>query len=276
MSYDPHACLQEVVRLAQKAGKEILQIYEQNQPLQIILKEDQSPVTIADLTAQEIIAAGLQNIAPHIPQLSEEGAKVSYKNRREWDYYWLIDPLDGTREFIQRSGEFTVNIALIHNGNPVLGVIYAPLAKLTYYACVGRGAFKLSKDNKLAEPISIRSWELGLFRVIASRRHRLFLQEFLMPYGRTEITYRGSSLKFCLLAEGKADIYLRFSAIQEWDTAAGQCIVEQAGGLVLNSDWEPLRYNTKSKLVIPAFIVLGDAEKLLPILKSNMLFKETK
>lgn len=267
MDYDPRNYISDIVSLAQKAGQEILNIYRRADPIQVMFKADNSPVTEADLTAHEIIAQGLESLTPDIPLLSEEGKPIEYSLRKTWDYYWLVDPLDGTREFINKSGEFTVNIALIHNSKPILGVIYAPMRELTYYGCVGSGAYKINK-NKNEKPIFISAWELGNFRIVASRHHRAPIEELLEPFGSVETTYRGSSLKFCLVGEGKADIYVRLSPIKEWDTGAGQCIVEQAGGLVLDLNWQPMRYNTKSELSIPAFIVVGDAEKLLPILKS--------
>lgn len=267
MDVDPRPLLTSVVELAQRAGEAILKIYHQNSPIHVNYKTDESPVTEADIIAHDIIAQELALLTPDIPLLSEEGKIIDYESRKSWECYWLVDPLDGTREFVNKTGEFTVNIALIHQGQPILGVIYAPLRKLTYCGCVGNGAHKLI-DNKHKKPIFVHSWQLGNFRVVASRRHRVPLQELLQEFGSVETTYRGSSLKFCLVAEGDADIYVRLSAIKEWDTGAGQCIVEQAGGLVLDLNWQPMRYNTKSELSIPAFIVVGDSEKLLPILKS--------
>lgn len=265
--------LQEVIKIAKIAGGEILAIYNLNAPLNIQTKMDKSPVTKADLLAHQIIVEGLAKLVPQFPILSEEDPDVAFSVRQKWNTFWLVDPLDGTQEFIHRSGQFTVNIALIKEGKPVLGVIFVPLKNVLYYAANGCGAFK--KEGGGAPVIlQISPWFSGDDITLVATRKELHenLQQELSVYGNIKITYRSSSLKFCLLAEGRADIYLRKTPIHEWDTAAGQCIVEQAGGIVLDSNWEALRYNTKSHLLNPPFIALGDSTQLLPLLKTMPMF----
>ena len=266
------ALLDEVIIIAKKAGRAILDIYHSKACLDIRTKHDNSPVTFADLTAHEIIATGLTALAPDIPVLSEEDPDVAFEIRKKWHTFWLVDPLDGTKEFIHRSGQFTVNIALIENSIPILGVIYVPMKDELYFAGKGLGSFKENQAGLLI--LKARQWQIDDKVVLVATRRELHeeIREKLTAYAEVKITYRSSSLKFCLLAEGLADIYLRKKPIHEWDTAAGQCILEQAGGVVLDSNWEPLRYNTKPDLLNPPFIALGDSKQLLPILKMMPMF----
>lgn len=239
--------LDRVIAIAREAGRAILDIYQTN--FEVSYKDDKSPLTLADKRAHQIIEQGLKALEPQFSILSEEGRDIPYEERKNWEYFWLVDPLDGTKEFIKRNGEFTVNIALIHKNRPVLGVIYSPVKDLMYYAEEGKGAFKLEgeKLTKLNADKKATAGKNG-YRVIVSRSHMTpEVEEFLKGIPIKEKISAGSSLKFCLVAEGKADIYPRFSPTMEWDTAAGQVIVEQAGGVVLNKDsGESLKYNKKN------------------------------
>ncbi|MBA2655281.1 MAG: 3'(2'),5'-bisphosphate nucleotidase CysQ [Gammaproteobacteria bacterium] len=265
----------EVIRIAKMAGQELLDIYNAQSPLDIRTKQDNSPVTLADLRAHDIILKNLSLLTPEVPLLSEEDPDFSFDIRKTWSQYWLVDPLDGTREFIERSGQFTVNIALIENSVPVLGVIFVPLKNLLYFAAKGLGSFKAEGEGE-AIALSIREWHPGDEIVLVATRRELHeeLQGLLLAQGNLKLTYRSSSLKFCMIAEGLGDIYLRKARIHEWDTGAGQCIVEQASGVVLDLNWEALRYNTRSHLLNPPFIAVGDSKQLLPLLKLMPMFKE--
>ncbi|NNV08173.1 3'(2'),5'-bisphosphate nucleotidase CysQ [Geobacillus sp. C56-T2] len=260
--------LVDLLKISLDAGKEILQVYENG--FDVESKEDHSPLTLADKKSHEAIVKGLSSLYPNIPVLSEEGKSISYETRKEWNYLWLVDPLDGTKEFIKKNGEFTVNIALIEAGKPVVGIIYAPVLDTAYFAKKGMGSFKLKNastvevqdDLELVNasvrlPIEIKKEKIS---VVASRSHlspetEEYIHKIKEKYGEVDITSAGSSLKLCLVAEGKADVYPRFAPTMEWDTAAGQAIVEQAGGLVLNTKTnDNLTYN-KESLLNPWFIV---------------------
>ncbi|WP_297527159.1 3'(2'),5'-bisphosphate nucleotidase CysQ [Thiohalobacter sp.] len=255
-SIDPCALLDEVRALAAEAGCRILEIYETD--FDVEHKDDESPLTAADMAAHRAITGGLARLTPDVPVLSEESASVPYEERARWDWYWLVDPLDGTREFVKRNGEFTVNIALIHRGEPVLGVVHVPVLGVTYYACRGGGAFRQTGDAP-AEAIHVRKLQPGPLVVAGSRSHRGdSLNRFLEKVGEHEIISMGSALKICLVAEGRADIYPRLGPTSEWDTAAAQCVVEEAGGRLTDTDMNTLRYNTKDSLLNPHFLVFGD------------------
>jgi 3'(2'), 5'-bisphosphate nucleotidase len=255
MTHSPHDLLHDVVAIARAAGRAILQVYAAS--FAVTEKDDQSPLTEADLRSQEIIAAGLKRIAPEIPMLSEEAEAVPFEERRRWDWLWVVDPLDGTREFIQRNGEFTVNIALVHGHRPVLGVVHAPVLQRDYYACEGYGALRVDGDAG-ARPIRVQPAARPL-RVVGSRSHRGdSLDGFLARAGEHELVAIGSSLKLCLVAEGAADVYPRLGPTMEWDTAAGQAVVEQAGGHVVGLDGHPLEYNARPALRNGHFLVYGD------------------
>lgn len=266
----PDELLQPVVELAHAAGVQILKIYAED--FSIEHKDDRSPLTEADMAAHHTIVAGLQSLTPRVPVLSEEETTIPFSERSLWQSYWLVDPLDGTREFIKRNGEFTVNIALIANHEAVLGVIYVPVSGVCYFASRGRGAYRKDPGNE-AQPIHARPWNGGHITVAGSRSHRdERFGRFLEQFDDHAIISMGSSLKSCLVAEGKADIYVRLGPTSEWDTAAAQCVVEEAGGKLLDTAMQPLRYNTKESLLNPYFIVCGDerhdwAKYLKPCLK---------
>jgi 3'(2'), 5'-bisphosphate nucleotidase len=257
MTYDPKRLLLEVTELAREAGRAILEVYASSFSVQE--KADSSPLTEADLRSEKLILAGLKRIAPEIPVLSEESGQVAWGTRRNWDRLWVVDPLDGTKEFVQRNGEFTVNIALVDNHRPVLGIVHAPVLERTYYACEGVGAFRSDREAT-GKPIRVAKRGPGRLRVVGSRSHRgSSLDAFLARVGAHELVEVGSSLKLCLVAEGLADVYPRMGPTCEWDTAAGQCVLEQAGGHVLKLDGEPLAYNREDTLN-PNFVGYADAD----------------
>lgn len=251
--------LPAVIDIAYQAGDRILQIYDDEQFI-IEHKDDRTPLTQADLAAHKSIVAGLSSLAPDVPVLSEESAGVPYDTRRQWHRYWLVDPLDGTKEFIKRNGEFTVNIALIDGDEPVLGVIVVPVTGLCYYASRGHGAWKKSAGGT-AERIRVRAVDQDNIMIVGSRSHGSErMQQFRENLGEHDLMSMGSSLKFCLVAEGQADIYPRLGLTSEWDTAAAQCIVEEAGGQVIDVNTnDRLRYNCKDSLLNPEFLVIADA-----------------
>jgi 3'(2'), 5'-bisphosphate nucleotidase len=253
---DPGEYLQPVIELAREAGRRILEIYGSD--FSVAEKDDRSPLTAADMASHQTLVAGLGRIAPRIPVLSEESAALPFAERARWQQYWLVDPLDGTKEFIKRNGEFTVNVALIRNAVPVLGVVHVPVSGRTYYASRDRGAFR-EDPGEAARRIHARRLAQGAVTVVGSRSHRGdSLNRFLDRLGDHEITSMGSSLKFCLVAEGRADVYPRLGPTSEWDTAAAQCVVEEAGGRVVDLEMRRLRYNTRESLLNPHFIVFGD------------------
>lgn len=250
--------LNSIIAIAKHAGQAILQIYNKSANYKVQFKADNSPLTEADLIANDIINADLHDLIPDIPILSEEGSAISYAKRSKWQTYWLVDPLDGTNEFISHSGEFTVNIALIENHRPVLGVSYAPARQTCYFACSGKGAFMEDVTGKI-KALHTKSIQNDTIKVVVSRNIGIeVLQPFLDHLDNSEIIYFGGSLKLCLVAEGAVDIYPRLGSNCEWDTAAGQCIVEEAGGIVVGLDFKPLQYNTKDSLYNPRFLVIAD------------------
>jgi 3'(2'), 5'-bisphosphate nucleotidase len=224
---------------------------------QVTHKEDKSPLTAADLASHNAIVKGLQALTPDWPVLSEESENTPYEVRSQWGLFWLVDPLDGTKEFLKRNGEFTVNIALIEDGTPILGVVYAPATGGMYYAARGVGAFK--QESGQAVPIRVQRGSADATRVIVSRTHGTDETElYTKQYGNCEFVPMGSSLKFCLVAEGVADVYPRSGPTMEWDTAAAHCILDLAGGSVTASDGARLTYN-KPSLLNPGFLALGVA-----------------
>lgn len=252
--------LGETIKLAKHAGEAIMAIYQQVTPTAHTQKLDASPVTQADLLAHKIIVEGLQQLTPALPILSEEEAGIAYSERKQWQRYWLLDPLDGTKEFIERHGEFTINIALIEDHKPILGVVYAPVLESCYYASHKHGAFKQVQANP-PEKIHSQALKNEKIRVVASRFHGVAeLQQFLPRLGEHTILHKGSALKCCLVAEGAADFYPRLTPTSEWDTAAAQCVVEEAGGAMLDAFGKPLRYNTKDSFENPPFFVVGDTQ----------------
>jgi 3'(2'), 5'-bisphosphate nucleotidase len=243
--------------IARRAGAAILDVYAGAFAVQ--QKADRSPLTAADLAAHRTIVSGLRALAPQWPILSEESAEqAAWSERRHWRRYWLVDPLDGTREFVKRNGEFTVNIALIEQHVPVLGVVYAPALGELYWAwCGGQARYSTSSA---AEAVPLRTCPRhDPLRVAGSRSHRdPRTAAALARLGRHEWIPLGSALKFCRAARGEVDLYLRFGPTCEWDTAAGQCVLEQAGGRVLTLDGETLAYNAKESLINPDFLACGD------------------
>lgn len=245
-----------VVNIAQQAGHKILEIY--NSDFSVENKIDNTPLTAADLAADQIIRHELKQLTPDIPVLTEESEIPDFSIRQQWQRYWLVDPLDGTREFIKRNGEFTVNIALIENHQSILGVINAPVLKTDYYAWRDGGAYKKT-PHELAQAIQVRHADKERLVIAGSRSHASDkLKNYLEQLGDIEILSVGSSLKSCMVAEGSVDLYARLGLTSEWDTAAAQCIVEQAGGKMTETDLSPLRYNTKDSLLNPEFFVFGD------------------
>lgn len=229
----PTAWLDDIAVIATDAGQRILEIY--NGPFDVELKGDNSPLTQADRAAHELIVARLAALTPDIPVLSEESAKIDCAVRAGWTRFWLVDPLDGTREFIKRNNEFTVNIALIENGAPVLGVVQVPVTGVLYLGVKGQGAWKVENGQRRA--IRVRDYKGGRATVVASRSHRgeavdKFLAQLETREGGYDTASLGSSLKLCMVAEGAADIYPRLGPTSEWDTAAAHCVVEAAGGQV--------------------------------------------
>ena len=310
--------LDTAIALSIEAGQAIMAIYAQD--FSVIKKDDLSPLTEADMAAHYIIVAGLEKLTPDLPVLSEESIPIPYDIRATWHRYWLVDPLDGTREFVKRNGEFTVNIALIENHKPILGVVYVPVTGVCYYARQGQGAYKQEVGNAAitlgilppttlvhpctavapgilppttlvhpctavapgvlppttlvhpctAQKIHVRAWNGEQLIVAGSQSHRSDdFDSFLANIGDHHVISMGSSLKSCLVAEGKVHIYPRLGLTSEWDTAAAQCIVEEAGGQLTDTALRPLRYNTKESLLNPSFLVFGDARhdwsKYVPI-----------
>ncbi len=224
-----------ILKIIQESSQAVLRIYNDEKLFNVVdFKSDHSPLTLADKKSHEIIAGELQKNYPDIPVLSEEGKDIPYEIRKNWDYFWLVDPLDGTKEFIKRNGEFTINIALIKNKYPVMGFINIPVQDLNYYATPEKGAYKI--ENGVHKKITANSYKTNDLIAVRSRSHAApEEEEFYRKHNVSEFIYAGSALKFCMVAEGKADIYYRHGPTMEWDTAAGQAIVEGAGGKVLNS-----------------------------------------
>lgn len=245
-----------VIALTQDAAAAILGIYDSEFAVQH--KDDNSPLTAADLAAHRCIVDGLARLTPDIPVLSEESAhEVSTAQRRQWSRLWMVDPLDGTREFVKRNGEFTVNIALIEDGVAVFGVVQAPVTGGLWHGGATLGAFHRNGGRDV--PVRVRAPATAPLRVAASRSHRDARTEaFIARMGEAEPLGLGSSLKFCKLAEGGLDVYPRFGPTSEWDTAAGQCVLEGAGGAVLDPQGRPFRYNQRDRILNGDFIALGD------------------
>jgi 3'(2'), 5'-bisphosphate nucleotidase len=253
--------INDIIAIAQKAGDAIMEIYAEN--FAVAYKNDQSPLTKADKTANEIIVIGLETLSVKLPILSEEGREISYEERKGWEYFWMVDPLDGTKEFIKKNGDFTVNIALIHKGTPILGVVYAPALNEMYWSKQGDGAFKNNK--KL--PLHINTSPDKLLRVVASKSHlsletQKYIDNLDKITSKIECIAKGSSLKLCMIAEGSADIYPRLAPTMEWDTAAADAIIRECGAQITHYiDQEFLCYN-KISLINPWFIASN--HRILP------------
>ncbi len=251
--------IEPVAALAADAGRAILEVYATDFDVQA--KSDESPLTQADLASHRCIVAGLEDLTPDIPIISEEEGLPPFEERRHWPRYWLIDPLDGTKEFVNRNGEFTVNIALIEANRPVFGVVHVPVQDKTYVGCKGAGAQRRLGDAA-PETIRVAGASKSPVRVVGSRSHRgASLDAYLEALGDTDMVPMGSSLKFCVVAEGNADVYPRLGPTSEWDTAAAQAVVEQAGGQVLELDGKPLAYNEKEEILNPYFMVIGPTDR---------------
>ncbi|MEZ5494657.1 MAG: 3'(2'),5'-bisphosphate nucleotidase CysQ [Pseudomonadales bacterium] len=257
--------LSEVLTLARTAGDAIMAIYD-TADFGVDMKADNSPLTKADLAAHAILEPGLQKLVAGVPVLSEEGQLPAWEERSQWQRYWIIDPLDGTKEFIKRNGEFTVNIALIENGEPILGVVHVPALNISYSGIKGGGATKYENNKQTSiHTRSMNEHNGEPVAVVASRSHGADAVDALLSkisenLGEVALKNMGSSLKLCLVAEGAADIYPRLALTSEWDTAAAQAVVEAAGGKVLTDKLAVMRYNTKDDILNPFFYVLGDAQ----------------
>jgi 3'(2'), 5'-bisphosphate nucleotidase len=259
MSADAARLLAAVTGIARRAGQEILEVYGAGEILSTA-KADDSPLTVADLRAHRLIEDALQALTPGVPVLSEEAADIPYSERSRWQRYWLVDPLDGTKEFISRNGQFTVNIALIQGHAPALGVVHVPVRDTSYQGIPGQGAWR-ANAGEAAVAIRVSERSANPVRVVGSRSHRGdSLDAFLARLGAHELIPVGSSLKFCMVAEGAADVYPRLGPTSEWDTAAAHAVVEGAGGAVHTREGAVLRYNTRAELLNPFFIVSGPAD----------------
>ncbi len=264
MTKDLSHLLPQVIEIARSAGQLILDIYQKKQYEQYT-KSDETPVTSADIAAHKLITERLSELTPDIPVLSEEAADISLEKRAQWQRYWLVDPLDGTQEFIARSGDFATIIALVDNNQPTMGVVYAPVSGVTYYAYSGKGAWKIPDMSESVRVKTHKHENPGQSIAIAiSRRQDInrITSRMSSAWNYELIPLGSAALKACLVAEGAVDCYLRLGPTGEWDTAATQCIVEEAGGRILSTHLEPLSYNERETLENPNFIVLGD--KSLP------------
>ena len=253
--------IQQIIDISINAGNAILEIYKQDFTIEI--KNDNSPLTQADKEANTIIVEALKKIDSAIPIISEENKLIHFDERKNWTRCWIVDPLDGTTEFIKKNGEFTVNIALIENGNPILGVVHVPAQNKTYYATVGNGAYKI--ENNQTEKLNIRALAAdGVLKIVGSRSHQTpelieYVEQQKTKFEKVDFVAAGSSLKFCLIAEGIADVYPRLGPTMEWDTCAGQIVATEAGAEVIRFDNnQSLLYN-KENLLNPYFIVKNPA-----------------
>lgn len=252
------AFIEKVLLIAEQAGKAILDIYNSGDKLHVSIKEDHSPLTTADNASNKIITNGLMENFPGVPLLSEEGASISYDERKNWEYYWCVDPLDGTKEFINRRDDFTVNIALVHRDHPVLGIIYAPVYGALYYGTRATGSWLKKEDHpwkQLSTDKDAKKWIAIGSRSHASEEE----QSILANYPVIATIAAGSSLKFCRIAEGAAHIYYRHGPTMEWDTAAGQIIAESSGAVMTAADGSAFRYN-KPSLLNGSFICMAGSK----------------
>lgn len=258
---DYQSLLELALDVAEKAAIKIMAVYSESD-FDVEMKSDNTPLTRADLIAHHSILEALQKVIPEFPILSEESTDIDWAVRKKWQTYWLIDPLDGTKEFVERNDEFTVNIALIQNGKPVVGVVVAPALNLSYFAAKGFGAYK-KFDGQQATSINVRpvpedNGHKHFTLMIGRRSHSQRLEAVYAKAKHFEKVLLGSSLKICRIAEGNADLYPRFGKISEWDTAAAQCVLEEAGGYVTDLTLQPLKYNTKESLLNPDLMAWSD------------------
>lgn len=248
--------INDIVTIARRAGEVIMEVYAKD--FSVDYKEDNSPLTEADQRANEIIVEGLNRLNAKLPILSEEGKMIDYEDRKGWDYFWMVDPLDGTKEFVKKNGEFTVNIALIHNKTPILGVVYAPALNEMYWAKMGEGAFK----NGVSLPLQENQNPEKILRVVASKSHlspetQTYIDELAKNTESIECVSKGSSLKLCMVAEGSADVYPRLAPTMEWDTAAADAIVRESGKMTFCYPDETAVVYNKENLLNPWFVVKG-------------------
>lgn len=252
--------LADVADIARRAAVEILAVYESGAS-DTRRKADDSPLTEADLRAHRLILSALSKLTPQLPVLSEESPAADVAARRSWSRYWLVDPLDGTREFLGRNGQFTVNIALIEDHRPALGVVHVPVQGVSYQGLSGSGAWRAQGEGE-RQAIRVCAHSDTPVRVVGSRSHRGdSLAAFLERLGPHELLGVGSSLKFCLVAEGAADVYPRLGPTSEWDTAAAHAVLAAAGGEVLDLEGRPLTYNMREELLNPFFVAYGPADR---------------
>jgi 3'(2'), 5'-bisphosphate nucleotidase len=264
--------VQELCRLSEKAGHEAMRFYKG--PISVEVKNDSSPLTDADRASHDLLMQFLPGVIPGVPVISEESETSTHHSSPGPDRFWLVDPLDGTKEFLKGTGEFTVNIALVQKGRPVIGVVHAPVLGLTYFADLDGGAFR-QNDNQAPVRLRVQRSIPERLRVVASKDHAgPLVQAMLARLPDAELKSMGSSLKFCLVAEGNADLYLRDVPTMEWDTAAAQCIVEAAGGRICTLDGKPLRYG-KPGLKNSSIITVGDSDLQWPSLLDAGLLAES-
>ena len=254
------ALLDPLVDIARRAAREIMAVYARD-AIAVSIKADATPLCEADLAAHRVIDAALAELTPGTAVFSEEAAETPFAERRGWERYWLVDPLDGTREFLSRNGEFTVNIALIEGRAPVLGVVHVPVSGVSYFGAEGAGAWRQAAGEP-PRPIQVAARSASPLRVVGSRSHRgASLDAFFERVGAHELLEMGSSLKLCLVAEGAADIYPRLGPTCEWDTAAAHAVLSAAGGTVCDLDGVPLQYNTRPELQNPFFVAYGPRDR---------------
>ena len=256
--------LVKAINASIEGGHAIMEVYASD--FAVEHKDDKSPLTLADKNCNEVIEDHLKGT--DIPFLSEEGAKITYQERKNWEYSWLVDPLDGTKEFVKRNGEFTVNIALIHNGNPIMGVIYVPVKEELYFAMEGLGSYKIKQNKNIDNLEALISssdklpidYQRNNYVIVGSRSHmsaetEVFFQDMKKEHGNVEIMAVGSSLKLCMVAEGKADAYPRYAPTMEWDTGAGHAIAKYAGFSVQQYNTSADVVYNKEDLLNPWFLV---------------------
>jgi len=274
---DLNSWLPEVCKIAVEAGNLIEKIYLDSEATAVEKKSDGTPVTVADKQADALIGKALALLTPQVPLVTEESVgSVPFESRQAWSDFWLVDPLDGTKEFIERTGEFSVNIGLVQNGKPVLGVVYVPLTRVLYCAVSGQGAYRFVVPQRTIEsdwqaclnPYNrIHTLPMGrraVTKVAISRRHGSKVTGFIEQLGNVKPVYMGSAIKSCLVAEGAADVYPRFGPTSLWDTAAAQCVVEEAGGAIVDQDGNALTYIQSESLLNPYFMVIGDPRHTWP------------
>jgi 3'(2'), 5'-bisphosphate nucleotidase len=256
---DLYSLLNQALLIIQTAGQVVHEIYRHADDYQVTYKSDNSPMTIADQKSHDILVAGLKQLTffgKPLPILSEEGSDVPFDIRRHWQSYWLIDPLDGTKEFVGKTDEFAINIALVHENVPILGLVYVPCTQTCYFAMNQQGAY-IKQFDQAPEALHVRSVQNPV-RVALSRHHHQGREKQFENNPDTEIIYCGSAIKICLVAEGKADVYPRLGPTSEWDTAAGHCILIEAGGQIVDLKGNPLRYNLGPSLINPSFLAVSD------------------